>query len=206
MEKQKKKIQLKTSEMGESILAAIIFLILGIFLITNPTGWIQWIVGIVGVIITLIGVFRLLLYYKNKDGEKKEVLTGGVFIILGMFAIIFALVFMDKVVDAFGVILAIYLLYSGIFRLVYAFKVQGDKKPYYINALIIIVIGVLLLVTPGLIKTPLVMIGILLTIYAVAEIVGFILGRKNGTGVKVAEAVIVSEKIETNDEDVKLLK
>lgn len=205
MEK-KKKIQLKTAEMGESIFAAIIFLILGIFLITNPTGWIQWIVGIVGLVITLVGVFRLLLYYKTKEGDKKEVLTGGVFIILGMAAILCALVFMDKVIDAFRIILAIYLLYSGIFRLVYAFKVKGDKKAYFVNALIIILIGVLLLVTPGLIKTPLVMIGILLTIYAIAEIVGFVLGRKNGTGVSVAEAVIVSEKIETSNDDVKLLK
>ena len=67
-------------------------------------------------------------------------------------------------------------------------------------------IALLLVIIPGL---PLVATGILITIYAIAEIVGFILGRKNGTGVKVtevAEAVIVNEKIENNNEDVKLLK
>lgn len=201
MEK-KKKIQLKTAEMGESILAAIIFLILGIFLITNPTGWIQWIVGIVGSIITLVGVFRLLLYYKSKEGEKKEVLTGGVLILLGMIMIICAIAFMDKVTDALRITLAIYLLYSGIFRLVYAFKTKGDKKPYFINALIIIGLGILLIILPGLIDAPLIIIGVLLVLYAIAEIVGFVLGRKNGTGIAVAEAVVVSEK----DEDVKLLK
>ena len=201
MEK-KKKIQLKTAEMGESILAAIIFLILGIFLITNPTGWIQWIVGIVGSIITLVGVFRLLLYYKSKEGEKKEVLTGGVLILLGMIMIICAIAFMDKVTDALRITLAIYLLYSGVFRLVYAFKTKGDKKPYFINALIIIGLGILLIILPGLIDAPLIIIGVLLVLYAIAEIVGFVLGRKNGTGIAVAEAVVVSEK----DEDVKLLK
>lgn len=205
MEK-KKRIQLKTAEMGESILAAIIFLILGIFLITNPTGWIQWIVAIIGVVLALVGVFKLLLYYKSKEGEKKEVLSGGVFIILGMAAIICALVFMDKVIDAFRIILAIYLLYSGIFRLVYAFKTKGDKKPYFINALIIIGLGILLIILPGLIDAPLIIIGVLLTVYAIAEIVGFVFGRKNGTGISVAEAVIVNEKIETNNDDVKLLK
>ena len=205
MEK-KKRIQLKTAEMGESIFAAIIFLILGIFLITNPTGWIQWIVAIIGVVLALVGVFKLLLYYKSKEGEKKEVLSGGVFIILGMAAIICALVFMDKVIDAFRIILAIYLLYSGIFRLVYAFKTKGDKKPYFINALIIIGLGILLIILPGLIDAPLIIIGVLLTVYAIAEIVGFVFGRKNGTGISVAEAVIVSEKIETNNDDVKLLK
>ena len=206
MEK-KKRVQLKTSEMGESILASIIFLILGIFLITNPTGWIQWIVGILGVVITLIGVFKLLVYYKSKEEQnKKDVLTGGVFIFLGMASIICALVFMDKVIGALRIILAIYLLYVGIFRLVYAFKAKGDKKPFFINALIIIGVGVLSLLIPGLFDTPLIAIGILLTVYSIAEIVGFVFGRKNGTGISVAEAVIVSEKIETNNDDVKLLK
>lgn len=205
MEK-KKKIQLKTAEMGESIFAAIIFLILGIFLITNPTGWIQWIVGIVGTVITLVGVFRLLLYYKSKEGEKKEVITGGVLIILGMTMIICAIAFMDKVTDALRITLAIYLLYSGIFRLVYAFKAKGDKKPYFINALIIIGLGILLILLPGLIDAPLIIIGVLLVLYAIAEIVGFVFGRKNGVGMTVTEAVIVSEKIETDSDDVKLLK
>lgn len=202
MEKGKKKVQLKTAEMGESILAAIIFLILGIFLITNPTGWIQWIVGIVGGVITLVGIFRLLLYYKSKEGEKKEVITGGVLILLGMVMIICAIAFMDKVTDALRITLAIYLLYSGIFRLVYAFKTKGNKKPYFANALIIIGLGVLLLLLPGLIDAPLIIIGVLLTLYAITEIVGFVLGRNNGTGITVTEAVVVSEK----DEDVKLLK
>ena len=62
MEKEKKRIQFRTTEMGESIFAAIIFLIFGIFLVTNPTGWIQWIVAILGIVIVLIGSFKLLLY------------------------------------------------------------------------------------------------------------------------------------------------
>ena len=201
MEK-KKRVQLRTTEMGESIFSAIIFLILGIFLITNPTGWIQLIVGITGTVITLVGVFKLLVYYKTKDGEKKEVLSGGVFILLGMIAIICAIALMDQVTDVFRIIVAIYLLYSGIFRLVYALKVKGNKKPFYVNALIIILIGILLLIIPGLIDAPLIIMGVLITLYSIAEIVGFVLGRKNGVGAVVAEAVVVSEK----DEDVKLLK
>ena len=139
--------------------------------------------------------------YKEEQ-NKKDVLTGGVFIFLGMASIICALVFMDKVIGALRIILAIYLLYVGIFRLVYAFKAKGDKKPFFINALIIIGVGVLLLLIPGLFDTPLIAIGILLTVYSIAEIVGFVLGRKNGVGATIAEAVVVSEK----DEDVKLLK
>ena len=46
--------------------------------------------------------------------------------------------------------------------------------------------------------------GIFITVYALVEIAGFVVGRKDG--VEVSEAVIVNEKIETKDEEVKLLK
>ena len=201
MEK-KKRIQIKTSEMGESLLAAIIFLIFGIFLITNPVKLIKYAMYILGGFITLVGIFKLLIYYKTTNGDKKDNLTGGFFIFIGMAAILFTALFYDKVELIMRILISVYLLYVGIFRLVYAFKAKGDKKPYFINAFIIILIGILLLVIPGL---PLVAVGILVTIYAIAEIVGFVFGRKNGTGVKIAEAVIISEKTENND-DVKLLK
>lgn len=202
MEKQKKRIQLKTSEMGESILAAILFLIIGIYLITNPKDLIQTISIIFGVVLAIIGAFKLMLYYKAKDGEKREVLSGGVLTIFGLVLVICSLVWMKEITDILRFILAIYLLYIGVFRFVYAFKGKGNKKPYFINAGIILLIGVLLIIIPGLFDAPLIAIGVLLVLYGIAEIAGFVLGRKNGNGVTVTEAVVVSEK----DEDVKLLK
>ena len=138
-----------------------------------------------------------------KDGEKKEVLSGGAFIVLGMASIICALIWFEQIQTVLRIILAIYLIYVGIYRFVYAFKAKGDKKPYFINAGIILLIGVLLITIPGLIfKAPLVTMGILIILYSIAEIFGFVVGRKDGNGVTVAEAVVISEK----DEDVKLLK
>lgn len=200
-----KKIQIKTYEMGESLFSAIIFLIFGIFLITNPVNLIKYAMYIVGGFVTLLGIFKILIFYKTTDGDKKDNITGAVFIIIGMAAILFTALFYEQVEMVLRIIFAVYLMYVGIFRLINAFKIKGDKKPYFINALIIILIALLLVIIPGL---PLVATGILITIYAIAEIVGFVLGRKNGN-VKVndvAEAVIVNEKIENNSEDVKLLK
>ena len=48
-------------------------------------------------------------------------------------------------------------------------------------------------------------VGILITIYAITEIVGFVFGRKNQTEVNVNEAVIVNEQITTKEDEVKLL-
>jgi uncharacterized membrane protein HdeD (DUF308 family) len=58
----KKKIEIKTYEMGESIFAAIIFLVFGIFLITNPENMLKIVMLIFGGFITLLGVFKLLIY------------------------------------------------------------------------------------------------------------------------------------------------
>ena len=68
-----RKIEIKTYEMGESLLAGIIFLIFGIFLITDPVDLIKIAMYILGAFITLLGIFKLLIYYKTTDGNKKTV-------------------------------------------------------------------------------------------------------------------------------------
>lgn len=203
----KKKIEIKTYNMGESLLAGIIFLIFGIFLMTNPGDIITVAIVITGIFVALLGVFKLLIYYKTQDGNKKEIISGGVFIILGMALILWALISPNTVKMALSVLIAIYLFYVGINRIIYAFKVKGNKKPYFVNALIIIAVAIALAVVPFVIaELPLILLGILIALYGVAEIVGFIFGRKNMNEFGVAEAVIVKEQISTKDEDVKLLK
>lgn len=197
-----KKIQVRTYEMGESVIASIIFLILGIILITNPNGVVKVSLYIFGAIIALMGIFKLLMYYKSNDMQKKEIISGGVFIVFGMALILCVAVFFDKVEFALRIIAAVYLLYVGIYRLISAFKTKGKKTPYFVNALLIILIAVLLVIIPGM---PLWAVGWFITAYAIVEIVGFILGRKDGSFNGVAEAIVVTEKIETKDEDVKLL-
>ncbi len=202
----KKKIEIKTYEMGESIFAAIIFLVFGIFLITDPEKMLKIVLIVFGGCLTLLGVFKLLLYYKTTDGNKKDILSGGMFIILGMAIILWVAISFENVVKFLSITFAIYLFYVGINRVVQAFKVKGSKKPYFINALVIVLIAVLL-VALSLWIDSLVMVGILITLYAIVEIVGFILGRNNFTeSKKVAEAVVIKEQIDTKSEDVKLLK
>lgn len=202
MEKKKRKIEIKTYRMGESLLSALVFLIFGIFLITNPVKLIKIAMYILGSALALIGIFKILLYYKSNDGNKKDTITGTVYIILGFAAILCTAIFYDGVETVMRVLLAIYLLYVGVYRLVYAFKAPGDKRLYFANAGIIILIAILLAVIPGL---PLFVMGIFITLYALVEIAGFVVGRKDGAQ-SVSEAVIVNEKIETKDEEVKLLK
>ena len=204
-----KKVKIKTYEMGESLFSTLIFLVLGILLIILNDDLVKWALYIFGSFITLLGIFKLLLYYKDSNGQKKEVINGGVYIIFGMTVIIGTLAWFDGIQMILGYALAVYLLYIGINTLISAFKVNGDKTPHFINAGIIIFLAVLIAIFPMFIKTNLILIGVFIVLYAIADIVGFILGRKNGTVVTtvVKEAVIVDEKLENKKEDdVKLLK
>ena len=84
-------------------------------------------------------------------------------------------------------------------------KVKESKTAYFVNAGIIIAIAVALAAIPNL---PLFVMGWIIVLYAIVEIVGFVLGRKSGNNIEIKEAVIISEQIEnkTNNDDVKLLK
>ncbi len=201
-----RKIEIKTYQMGESLFAAIIFLIFGIFLITDPKEMIKIALYILGGFITLLGVFKLLFYYKSsQDSNKKEIISGGFFIIIGMALILCTAIFYDTIETVLRFLMAIYLLYVGVNRLVSAFKVKESKTAYFVNAGIIIAIAVALAAIPNL---PLFVMGWIIVLYAIVEIVGFVLGRKSGNNIEIKEAVIVSEQIEnkTNNDDVKLLK
>lgn len=198
------KIEIKTPEMGESLLTAIIFLFFGIFLITDPVEKVKMGICIFGGLVTLVGVFKLLIYYKSTNENKKEILNGGMFILLGMATIVCVLLFYDTVKDLLRYILAIYLLYIGINRIVYTFKIKDNKLPYFINAGIIIVISILIAALP--IKLELALMGWFIVLYAVVEIIGFIFSKKIAMSAgKVDEAVVVKEKVEEKDEQ-KLLK
>lgn len=199
-----KKIEIKTYEMGESLFTTLIFLVFGIFLVTDPVDMVKMAMYILGGLITIVGIFNLLIYYKTAE-NKKEIINGGVFIVVGMATILCVALFYDMVETFLRYLLALYLLYVGINRIVSAFKAKGNKAPYYVNAIVIIIIAILLAVIPGL---PLYILGWFIVAYAVVDIIGFILGRKNVMEVnEVKEAVIVNEKIETKEsEDTKLLK
>ncbi len=201
-----KKVEIKTYEMGESLLPTLVFLVFGIFLMTEPVNILKTAMYILGGVIALIGVFNLLIFYKTGE-NKKEIINGGVYIIIGMVTILCVAIFYDTVEMVLRWLFAIYLLYVGINRLVSSFKAIGNKTPYFINSILIILIAILLVAIPGL---PLIAVGAFITGYAVVEIVGFIFGKKNSMSVTtVKETVEVTKTLpnkEENNEEQKLLK
>lgn len=197
-----KKSKFKIYSMGESLLFAVFFLILGVVLVTNPLTIIKTVLYVIGSFAIVVGVFKLIIYSKvsnytdNKDKEnKKDLFNGIIFLLFGTGIVIAATVFYENLVSLLVIVLSVYLLYIGIFRLANAFKVNKQKRlPYYINAGVVILIGLILLFFPSL---PFVVIGIFLIIYSITEIFGFVTERDNYNRKKEVKEAEVVEIVET---------
>lgn len=200
-----KKIEVKAYNMGESLFNAILFFILGIILFTNPNGVVKIVIYILGAFATLTGIFKLLVYYKTAqyNPNKKEIINGMMYMLIGMATITCSLVFFDAIETVLRLAVAIFLLYIGLNRLVGAFREpKGSKLIYLVNAILIIGAGVALAIIKGL---PFKIVGLFIIGYSIVEIVGFIFCKKNGnTRQVIKEATIVEET--NNKEGRKLLK
>ena len=200
-----KKIEVKTYNMGESLFNAILFFILGIILFTNPNGVVKFVIYILGAFSILIGIFKLLVYYQTAqfNPNKKEIVNGMIYMLIGMITIICSIVFFDAIETVLRLTVSIFLLYVGINRLINTFKQpKGEKIIYFVNALLIIALSIALAFIQNL---PFRIVGLFIIVYSIIEIIGFILcKRKSNTKESIKEATVILEK-ETTEEK-KLLK
>lgn len=170
-----KKIEVKTYNMGESLLNAILFFILGIILFTNPNGVVKFVIYILGAFSILIGIFKLLVYYQTSqfNPNKKEIINGMIYMLIGMITIICSIVFFDAIETVLRLTVSIFLLYVGINRLINTFKQpKGEKIIYFVNALLIIALAIALAFIQNL---PFRIVGLFIIVYSIIEIIGFIL-------------------------------
>lgn len=195
-----KRIEVKTYNMGESLFNAILFFILGIVLFTNPNGVVKFVIYILGVFSILAGIFKLLVYYKTAqfNPNKKEIVNGMMYMILGMITIVCAIVFFDAIETVLRLTVAVFLLYIGINRLINAFKeAKGSRAIYFINAILIIGAAIALALIQNL---PFRIVGLFIVGYSIIEMIGFIFcKRKMNSKMEIKEATIILEKEEDTD-------
>lgn len=190
-----KKIEVKTYNMGESLFNAILFFILGIILFTNPNGVVKFVIYILGAFAILAGIFKLLVYYKTAqyNPNKKEIINGMMYMVIGMITIICAIIFFDAIETVLRLTVAIFLLYIGINRLTNAFKESKETKMVYlINAILIIAASIALALIQNL---PFRIVGLFIVGYSIIEIIGFIFcKRKTNNSTAVREVTVIEEK------------
>ena len=167
---------------------------------TNPKEVVIVTTYVFGGLLAIVGVFKCIKNYldvkKDNYTSSTEMVVGLVLVILGIICI-----FLAGVVEAFiRLIIGGWIIYSGIIRLINTFNLDRRYSKFWVSLIV-----ALLLIASGLytiLKSNLAFqaIGIVLMVYAVLEIIGYIFGRKDNKNTinkkkeKITEAEIVEVK------------
>ena len=170
-----KKIDIKSYEETSSLIYAIFFLVIGVILYTNTGQIANYISIIVGTILITIGAIKLISYNRFKKKfeiiNTSDLISGIIFISLGLFAMIFS----NAIIITLRIIMGSFIVYSGVLRLISFLKLRKYSKGIFkwtlLISILMIVCGLYILLNPNLIiKT----IALFIIIYSVIEIIGFI--------------------------------
>ena len=183
---------------GMSLLTSIAFLALGIFIIVKPDTTLEIIANIIGVFIIVAGLGGVLSYFKNKENGGIFTLTYG---IVSLVAGCVLILNPQAVIKVLPFILGIFFCIGGCVKLQYAIDLKQYKASKWYGTLIIaivtIVCGVLFIVNPfeGA-KTIMRVTGIVITIYAILDIVNYCVIRQE---VKIMDDVFKDSYKERKD-------
>lgn len=163
-----------------NLITSILFLIVGILLFSNPGGVVKFITYIVGILFIIIGIGKLISYYRmNKKmniNNNSDLVLGVVFIILGVI-----IIFCSSAIEfVIRLVMGGWILYSGITKLIYSFSLKEMKVDTWLYVLIVsiimIIFGLYIIVKSNLVFST---IGLFLIIYSIIEIIQFIILPKN---------------------------
>lgn len=157
----------------KNLIYALLFLFLGIVLLTSTEDLIGIISKTIGGILVAIGIIKSIIYIYMKGKLGDYSIQNLIIALLFMSAGILLILCSSALSFAIRTIIGLWTLFAGINRIILAISVKSFDKTgfrmYLSTALIMIVIGVLLI--SGLFDQ---IIGILIIIYAVTEIVDYI--------------------------------
>ncbi|MBP3921182.1 MAG: DUF308 domain-containing protein [Bacilli bacterium] len=164
-----------------SIFTSILFLILGILLVINPSEMVKFITYIIGVIFCIFGSIKLFSYYKFKNEVSNMNLT------LGITAIIIGIIIMfcGNVIEfAIRIIIGGYILASGINKLIVALNSKNYNNKWIgllIISILLIICGLYIILKSNIIIST---IGIILIIYSSIDIASYLMYPKNKNIIK----------------------
>ena len=174
-----KKINIMSYSNENCLLNAILFLIFGILLFTNPGGILKFVSYIIGSILIIIGISNILSYRKTLKKlnieQKGKLISGIVLIVLGLVSGLFA----SFIETSFRLICGGWIIYSGIIRLIETLSFKTDKITFIVNiaiSVLMILCGFYVALTTNLVFS---MIGLFIIFYAIMEIVSYIFYYKN---------------------------
>ncbi|MBQ8892222.1 MAG: DUF308 domain-containing protein [Bacilli bacterium] len=197
------KIKVKDYSNVFVLVSSIIFLILGAVMYTKPDAVVIITTYVFGGLLILIGVFKCVKNYldvkKDNTVSSTEMVVGIVLTVLGIICI-----FLAGVVEAMiRLVIGGWMIFSGINRLINALYLNKKTSNFWVSLISSIVIiggGLYTILEANLAFQA---IGIVLMIYSVLEIIGFIFNKRSVTVITTEVAkndkVIDAEVIETKD-------
>lgn len=184
------------------LVSSLFIMFLGIVLLIEPTGSLNFITTIIALISTGIGVFLVVDYLKQSRAEKMmsvSLILGVVFIVIG----IFLFVNISSLVNFITTLIGITIVVKSLFKLQFAFNLKGISSAWVYNlgfGIASLVIGITLIVNPfGSAELFLRIVGVLLILSSIAEIIENVKVMHSLDDVK--ELPFVEKKKESKEEE-----
>ena len=150
------------------IAVSLIFILFGAMLIVSPDSIISIMAIVLGVIFILLGIFKMINFYASGKMDNYLLATGIVAIIAGIVIMFCG----DIIMSVFRILIAIWILYSGIMNLQTTLVWKDYKSRLWLATLIlsilVIIAGIYVLINNGAILQT---IGIIIVIYAIVNII-----------------------------------
>lgn len=166
----------------ESIITSVIFVVLGLILITEPEGTLRLISTILGIIFIFVGLYKIWGYLKNKGNYNfynYEMAYGIISIILGIIIMCYS----SQISFIFRILIGLWIIYSSVIRIDLSWKLKTSNSKIWMYSMIIAVImlvcGIFVICNSGAVV---VAIGTIIIVYSVLDIIEsiiFLVNLKN---------------------------
>ena len=150
------------------IIISLIFILFGIMLISRPEAIVSVISILLGAIFIVMGVLKIIDYYSNGKQDNYLIAISVVMILIGIIIMFCA----DIILSAFRILIAIWIIYSGILNLQTTIVWKDYKSRLWLLTLLLSIatigVGIYVLVNVGAIMQT---IGIAILVYGIVNII-----------------------------------
>ena len=156
------------------LIFGILAVVIGIIALVYPGGTLKVIIILLGIFALLNGLSILFNAFSQKSKDTHDLLVGILYVVLGLIMIIASFAFLDELMY----ILAAFLIIFGLFQLYEMWPIakdslKGEKLYNLVIAIIAIVLGIVIIVYPGLAANIVMMIiGAFLIIIGLINLLG----------------------------------
>ena len=150
------------------LILSLIFIIFGIILIANPEVVMASISIILGVIFIVLGIIKIVNYFYTSKMDNYFLAVGVISIIIGIVIMFFS----DVIESFFRILIAVWIIYSGIMNLQTTISWKDYKSKLWIFSIILSILtllaGIYILVNSGAIFQT---IGVIILGYGIMDVI-----------------------------------